>query len=428
METRHYLRALARAWYLVLGGTILGASLGYLYFLHATPRYSASTRLALGYSGTQLIDEADARVLAQIRANAFIQLASTPKVLAAAMAEAKAFGGAPAISASSNPTYTILTISVADDDPDTAARIANAYQVVLPSQLIALIGPTEGAVRLTTLSAATRPSAPFSPNRDGRLGVGLLLGFGLGCLAATLLDVTERSIRTLEEIPEATDLPVLGVIPRQFRSIRLPVLTHPTSRRADAYRHLKTSVLAVAQDATIIAVTSATAQEGKTSAVANLAVLLQRSGVRVIAVDADLRRARLSTTLGAGSAVGLTQVLAGRADLRDVIRRSDLTDLDVLPAGRPPHDPSEMIAGRAFAALLSELREKYDVVLVDTPPLLAATDGRLVARLADATLLVGRLGRVTPQQLRVAIASLDNAQVVGFVANWSGAGLGALWT
>lgn len=417
METRDYLRALVRGWYLILAAMVLGGALGYLYFLHGTPRYRATTTLSVGYTGKQLVDEAEARVLSGERARAFTQLAPTRPAVEAAEQTAGVSGGNPAVSAGTAGSDNILFISVVNDDPVKAAAIANAYAAVLPHELARLVGPYESRVRLQPLSRATPPAEPFTPRFDKRVGFGVLAGLGLGCIAAALRDVTDRRVRTAAQAQEAAGAALLGVVPDQHRSEHLPIATRPHSLRAEGYRHVRTAMLAAGADARVFAVTSARAGEGKTSLTTNVAISLHRSGLRVLLVDADLRRPRIATNLSIPAEPGLGDVLEGGTDLATAIRRAPGEGPDVLPAGRPAADPSELLASPAFTELVREVRQAYDVVLIDTPPVLSVTDGRTVAACADATVLVSRLGHVTPHQLRTARARLEPARVLGIVAN-----------
>lgn len=424
METKHYLRALLHGWYFVLVGLAIGSSLGYAYFAHATPRYRATTQLSIGYTGNQLVDETQAQILAEHRAGTLIQLVGTPPVIQAAIQRAGVVNPHPGVTAWGTGN-NIIAISVADDDPLTAAKIANAFQYVLPDQLFKLIGPTDSQVKLTPVQVASPATAPFSPKFLPRAGLGGIVGLGLGCMVAALRAVSDRRVRTLDEAQDATDLPILGVIPHQHRRSRLPIETHPDSRRAEAYRQIRTGILASMKTVHVISVSSTRAAEGKTSVVINVAVSLSRSGLRILVIDADMRRPRIASALNVPGTPGLSQVLSGEIGVTAAVHHGHGRGPDVLAAGAAPINPSELLDNDRFADVIAWARAHYDLVLVDTAPTMAVADGRIVAAHMDETILVTRLGHVTPADIRTSLRSLSGGRVAGLVVN--GARVGTSW-
>nr|WP_228507449.1 CpsD/CapB family tyrosine-protein kinase [Frigoribacterium sp. VKM Ac-2530] len=165
------------------------------------------------------------------------------------------------------------------------------------------------------------------------------------------------------------------------------------------------------------AVTSATPGEGKTTTAANLAVSLADSGLRTVVVDADMRRPNLARVLGLEGAVGLSDVLIGRVELDDVLQHWGRDGLVVLPAGDVPPNPSELLGSGAMRALLDDLGQRFDVVVVDTPPLLSVTDAALVGEMVTSTLLVVAAGRTRRDHVataleRLAVAGTPRAAVL----------------
>jgi capsular exopolysaccharide synthesis family protein len=170
----------------------------------------------------------------------------------------------------------------------------------------------------------------------------------------------------------------------------------------------------------VILVTSALPQEGKTTTSINTAVVLAQKGVRVLLVDADLRRPSIHKTLGLGPRSGLSNVLTGSTTLDQTITgTSILPNLFILPAGTPPPNPAELLASSAMRDILGRLCEQYDHIVVDTPPTLSVTDAVVLSPRADAVVLVIRSGQTTKQALRRArdILAQVNAKVVGVLLN-----------
>jgi capsular exopolysaccharide synthesis family protein len=198
--------------------------------------------------------------------------------------------------------------------------------------------------------------------------------------------------------------------------------SHPRSEIAESYRALRTSILLSSLGAPprVILVTSALPQEGKTTTSINTAVVLAQKGVRVLLIDADLRRPSIHKTLGMGPQNGLSNVLTGSATLEQAISRSPIfPNLCILPAGTPPPNPAELLASTNMRDVLVQLREQYDHIVIDTPPSLSVTDAVVLSPRADAVVLVIRSGQTTKQALRRSRDTLVqvNAKVVGVLLN-----------
>jgi succinoglycan biosynthesis transport protein ExoP len=196
----------------------------------------------------------------------------------------------------------------------------------------------------------------------------------------------------------------------------------PQSQMAESYRALRTSLLLsnLGAPPKVIMVTSARPQEGKTTTSINTAIVLAQKGVRVLLVDADLRRPSVHKTLGMGPRSGLSNVLTGSATLQQTITESTiLPNLFILPAGMPPPNPAELLASSNMRDLIAELRGMYDHIVIDTPPTLSVTDAVVLSPRADASILVIRSGQTTKQALRRSrdILTQVNAHVAGVLLN-----------
>ncbi|MDQ4144745.1 MAG: polysaccharide biosynthesis tyrosine autokinase [Actinomycetota bacterium] len=268
------------------------------------------------------------------------------------------------------------------------------------------------------VSRADVPSSPVRPKpiRNGVLGgvVGLLLGVAL----ASLFEAVDESIKTREEVLAAGGLPVLGTIP----SFDPKAIAEEGSPAGEAFRSLRTSVqlLGVQRPLKVIQFSSPGGGEGKTTVVANLAVVLVAVGLRVLVVDLDLRRRHLHEIFDVPNDVGFTSLFLGEADVASVLRPVPAHDgLVCLPAGPLAPNPSELLASRKTAEILFDLQNRFDVVVIDCAPVLPVTDAILVAPAAEATVLVVRSGQTTRRQLRAAIDQLRqvDAPLKGAVLN-----------
>ena len=180
----------------------------------------------------------------------------------------------------------------------------------------------------------------------------------------------------------------------------LVLLREPWSQVAEAFRSLRTAVLFTARGAPpkVIVVTSAVAAEGKTVGSLNLATALAEAGSRVLLLEADLRHPRCHRTLGVDAARGLASVLAGQEELESVIHSLEAPRLSFIPAGAVPPNPAELVSSARMREIVASLRSRYDFVIIDTPPVLPVTDAVVLAREADAVVLVVR-GHGTPSGL-----------------------------
>lgn len=230
-------------------------------------------------------------------------------------------------------------------------------------------------------------TAPSSPNYRLNLIVGAVLGLILGMVVAFISNYFDTSIKSLEDAERMLGLPVLGVIPQDAG---LLILQGGDSPDAEAYRILRTNIELKREiaRATTIAVVSANAGEGKTTTLSNLAYVFAQAGYSTLMIDADLRRPRLARYAELESDLGLSSYLAQGAELKDVVFQTGHANLYMLPSGPVPVDPSGLIGSNRMQQLLTEVSKRFDVVLVDSPPVLGVSDASLLVSRADATLLV----------------------------------------
>jgi polysaccharide biosynthesis transport protein len=257
---------------------------------------------------------------------------------------------------------------------------------------------------------------------------------------AFLLEGLDNTVRTTEQAQMISGLASLGMIPLGSKNnregtnakrlvlassneaVELVSQSRPQSQMAESYRALRTSLLLsnLGAPPKVIMVTSALPQEGKSTTSINTAVVLAQKGVRVLLIDADLRRPSIHKTLGMGPRSGLSNVLTGSTTLQQAITISPvLANLHILPAGTPPPNPAELLASTNMRDVLEELRAQYDHIVVDTPPTLSVTDAVVLSPRADAIVLVIRSGQTTKQSLRRArdVLTQVNAKVSGVLLN-----------
>jgi succinoglycan biosynthesis transport protein ExoP len=282
----------------------------------------------------------------------------------------------------------------------------------------------------TIINPAIAPDSPFSPDFTRNLVTAILVTLVLGIGLVFLLDYFDDRITTKTEFEAITaGLPTLAVVPRlrewkKIEETHVVSLEQPRSPAAESYRSLRTSVafLGVESPFTTLQITSPRMSDGKTTTAVNLAVAMSRAGNhRVLLIDADLRRPRIHKFFGLSNINGLSTVLLGNVAVSTCLERpTALPDLDVLTSG-PGHGSmtTELFTSKLFRELLEVAGERYDKIIIDTPPLMSVSDPLVVAGVAESVMLVVRTGNTTSGQLRSGLESLYQvgANVIGTVLN-----------
>lgn len=273
----------------------------------------------------------------------------------------------------------------------------------------------------SSMEIYTRPvvaTAPSKPNYKLNLIVGAVAGAVFGVVVAFIYNYFDTSIKTLEDAERSLGLPVLGVIPQDAG---LLILQGGNSPDAEAYRILRTNIelKKTLFKSKVYAVVSANAAEGKTTTLSNLAFTYAQAGFSTLMIDADLRRPRLARYAELKSDVGLTDYLAGTRELKDVVFQTGEPNLYLMPSGPIPTDPSGLIGSYRMDRLIAEVSKKFDVVLLDSPPVLGVSDASLLVSKADATLLVLQPRKMPLKALQRARMLIQNAggQLMGLVMN-----------
>lgn len=392
-----------------------------------TARSSAYFSLRTGQTANELNQGA---TYTQQQIASYAILATKPVVLNAVIDELKlpttSRELAKLVSARATVETVIVEVTATSSSASGAAQLANATVEQL-GRVVTDLSPRVGgkpSVEVTPVDQAVPPQYQSSPNTKLNLLVAGLVGLFLGLLLALARDQLDNKVRIDSVLPPGLDL--LGTVEndrraRQQRRTAGLVVTKRQHSVHEAFRRIRTNLrfLDVDFPVNVVVVTSSTAGEGKSTVALNLANALAEDGRRVVLVDADLRRPRLAQYLEIEGQVGLVDVLAGAADLNDALQNWGRGGQYFLPAGSIPPNAAELLGSSAMAKLLVELREQFDLVVIDTPPLIPVTDASVLARLADGALVVVRNARTTRAQFEEATGSLRSVQarVLGTVVN-----------
>lgn len=265
---------------------------------------------------------------------------------------------------------------------------------------------------------ASLPSVPSTPKYKLNLIIGAVVGIIAGFVVAVLFNYFDTSVKSLEEAEKHLGLPVLGVIPQDAGLLALNDGDNPD---AEAYRILRTNVELKKSlfKARTFAVVSANAGEGKTTTLCNLAYVFASAGYSTLMVDADLRRPRLDRYSEIHADVGLSNYLTSNMDLKDVVVKTQVPNLYLLPAGPLPNDPSGVLGSYRMTQLLGEVSKRFDIVLFDSPPVLGVSDSSLLVSKVDASLIVLQPRKMPLKALLRTKSIIQNVggQIMGLVMN-----------
>ncbi|WP_423717262.1 polysaccharide biosynthesis tyrosine autokinase [Actinomycetospora cinnamomea] len=418
--------------------TLVGLCLLVSFALTATltflqPR-EYSSRVVLYVSSGQGSGDASSayqgNLLSEQRVKSYEQLVTSNRVMQEVIDTLRlrvtASGLASKVETASEADTVLLSISYRDRSPEAAAAGANAIGQSVVSLIAELERPAEAnrqaPVVARLVEPASVPSAPVSPRTYINLGLGVLVGLIIGVSAALMRDRYDVRLKGQEKLRDIFGLPNLSAIPMRSqtsdRADGFADVADAGNRVTEAYKRLRANLRYVDLDAKskAIVITSSIPGEGKTSVAAGLALTLAQAGSRVVVVEGDLRRPKLGAYLNVESAVGITSVLSGRANLDDALQRAR-SSVDVLVCGPVPPNPSEICASGQMAQLLGDLRTRYEYVIVDSPPLLPVVDGAVLAAACDGALLVARVDFVTVPQVARSVEALEavSAKILGSV-------------
>lgn len=431
MEFRAILGALRSGWWLLALSLVIGVGGALIITLVSTPQYTSQSELFV--SATNLSSPAEVYQGSQFseqRVDSYARLL-TGEELAARVITSLKLPTTPQeltnqVTATAVPNTVLLDYSVSDPSPQRAQQITTE----LGQQFIALVKQLEtpdtgtgSPVQVTVVKPADLPTSASSPRVVQDLLIGGFLGLVIGVGLALGRSRIDRTVRETQVGARVEGSAAIGVIPSDTALLTHHVFEREsTSPSAEGYRQLRMNLqfLNVDRPPQVIVVSSALASEGKTTLVVNLALALAEAGRQVTIVDGDLRRPRVSRYLGMVGGAGLTSILAGTADLDDVIQPYGDGSLSVLGSGPTPPNPSELLSSEQMGTLLDELRAKNDFVLIDAPPVLPVADTSALAVVADGVLLSVRYGKTRKDLVQQSLHILNGvgAKVFGIVLNF----------
>jgi receptor protein-tyrosine kinase len=388
--------------------------------LLTTPLYQATTRLFVSTNGGSSVAETyQGNRFSQERVASYAQLLMGETLAQRTIDKLGLEMGAAElqsnVTASAKLDTVLIDVQVLDQSPVRARDIANALSDEFVVMVRELETPEDGATanaRVVVEQRASIPGSPVVPQITRNLAIGVGLGIALGIGLAVLRDLLDNTVKQRETLEEITKSGIVGSIPLDKERRRHAAIgfENDNSGIAESFRKVRTNLqfLAVDNPPRVIVVTSSMPSEGKSTTAINIALALAEAEHNVVLVDGDMRRPTLHKHLDLVQPVGFSTVLSGGASLDEALQKTQFPGLSVLTSGAIPPNPSELLGSLAAKKLLSEMRSRFDYVIVDSTPLLAVTDAAILAAGADGVLVMARFGYTKREQLAHAVASLES--------------------
>lgn len=330
-----------------------------------------------------------------------------------------------------NPTNTaFVNVTASDGEAAQSAKIANAVVESLMDVVeTSLYDTNKSPVKISQVQTAKEPTSPSSPNVPLNLAIGLVAGVVVGVLMALLKDLMSTRIEESRDLQDIIDAPIMGRVPSDdtLKSTSPAVVSQPASRIAEEYRRVRTNLSFTTPAPTgngtsrLIVTTSVSPSEGKTTTSVNIAASLAENGARVLLIDADLRHPSVADHIGLEGNAGLSHVLTGQADVKDVVQRYWKPNLHIMPAGPKPPNASTLLNSKMMRELVNQALQQYDYVLIDTSPMIIANDAAIFGAQGNGVVMVVGRDVTEKRDLRdigTQLANLD-VPVVGFVFNFA---------
>lgn len=428
MELKKVIHLLQARWKSIVALLIIGLVVAGAISAITTKKYESTAQIYVSTDSTNTTTAYTGSAYLTAKLASYAALATQSEMMtrtAKALDDSQASTGLAGKVSVSVPTgESLLKVTATDTNPVRAQHIA----AVVASQLSAYIQELETAsagqsptVRANVTDQPVVNPTPVSPRTALNLILGALVGLLLGVGLAGVRHALDNTVKTDADAEAIADAPLLARMPKVKGNASADVAADESgfSPAAEAFRVLRTNLQFANLDhqPRSIVVTSSSAGEGKTYTAANLAVALAKTGTRVALVDCDLRRPQLGPLLGLDSAVGLTSVLIGKVTLDEALQ--SFGRVSFLASGPIPPNPTEVLQTQVARDLLQELSSRFDVVIIDAPPLLPVIDAGILATSVDGVLLVAHQGKTRRDELAEARRRLGavGARVFGVVLN-----------
>ena len=278
-------------------------------------------------------------------------------------------------------------------------------------------------INVWVVEKAQLPEFPSKPNRKRNILLGIIMGLFGGVGLALFLEYLDNTIKTPDDVEEKYNIPVLTTVSKikdKTKTLYKLVLDEPSSAFAESFKSLRASIMLSSSDSPpkTILITSMAPKDGKTTIASNLAMAIAGSGSKVLIIDCDLRRPMLHQVFGLENKKGLSTFISGTSGI-SIIRDGLPENLSIIPSGPIPPNPSELMISKRLKDLIRSLKNKYDFIIFDTPPIISVSDTLIISKIVDASLIVTRFGKTTYEMMNHGMKQLAGieAKVIGTVIN-----------
>ncbi|WIV12083.1 polysaccharide biosynthesis tyrosine autokinase [Proteiniborus sp. MB09-C3] len=284
----------------------------------------------------------------------------------------------------------IIKIVVDDKSPELAARIVNEIAEVFKKN-IANIMKIEN---IQIIDKAEVPIKPVRPRPILNMAIAGALGFIISITVVTFLDYIDNTIKTAADVEKYLELPVIGMIPISSKQ-ELIANSTPKSPVSEAYRTLRTNIQFSNVDENIksIVITSSSSNEGKSTIISNLAITVAQTDKKILLIDTDLRKPRIHEIFGISNSDGITNILSENLDYKAALISTGIGGLDILASGPIPPNPAELLGSKKMKDFLESVKDDYDMVLLDAPPVGLVTDATVLSAKCDGVMIVSAVGQ-----------------------------------
>lgn len=423
--------ALRKLWWLVAMAAVVGGLGTFGYSSMQTPLYQATTSLHFSLDqGSSATDLNQGSAYTQSQMLSFAQLATGSRVLDPVIEELGLTETPQQLARSlkvSIPQETVtMRIAATATNPQEASDLATAVgeSLIDEVQEVAPKNP-DGTSTITAViyDDAVPPTVQSSPNKSQDALIGGFMGGVIGIAAVFIIALLDTRIRSEQALAKVSKHPVLGEIERSpmLENRSIAMLKQPLSHPAEDFLRIRSALrfATVSSQVRVLLVTACMPGEGKSTVSANLATALAANKDSVLLIDADLRRPRAHEFVGIDGSVGLTGVLLEEVDIELAIHSVQGTTLDILPAGRIPPNPAEMLTSQRMSDLIAAVEQRYDYVVIDTPPVLSVADANLLSPLSDGVVLTvdARSARYANLVKSMKALEAGGARILGTVLN-----------
>ncbi|WP_066640639.1 polysaccharide biosynthesis tyrosine autokinase [Serinicoccus hydrothermalis] len=430
MQTSTTYIALRARWFSILAATLVGGIVASSVTLATERVYEATSEIFVAQQGgTSSAELLQSSAYVMDRMDSYAQTMNSGLVLQAVIDDLDLDTTVPDLSSDISTLVVeetvVIEITARSDDSAEAMELANAVAARF-QEVSASLDPQRAdgssVIEATVIQSATQPGRPASPRPFLNLFLGLLVGSAVGVSYALIRRVADRRVRTEAEVQELLATPILAHVPLDEAACD-PGDLFESAVCSESIRQLRTGLqfLTLPRGGRSFVITSARRDDGRTAIALSLAAAQANAGHRVCYVEADLRHPSAAQRLGLAETMGLTDVLVGVADLDSVTVRSR-HGFDVILAGSAPPNPADLLARESTLPVIRELETTYDVVILDTPPLIPATEGAILSQMCTGTLFVIRVDRraTTRREVGQSAAALENsgAPLLGVIFNY----------